>query len=125
MLVRNDNTAAELLVKEIRHQIRTWDDGRRSRPPTKFWPPCRCPAEDQSREGSGLSRADMRSAREWLRQAARTSPEASGWGVPARGRAQRHADSSEMRNVLGPRVDCSPMVRRSSEAVNACDVDFA
>jgi D-alanyl-D-alanine carboxypeptidase/D-alanyl-D-alanine-endopeptidase (penicillin-binding protein 4) len=79
MLTGSDNTAAELLVKEIGYQ-------RRGRGTTALGTEAAddalrvlgVPLRGQSYDGSGLSRADMRSAREWRRllQAARAQP----WG---------------------------------------------
>jgi len=79
MLLRSDNTAAELLLKEIGFRLRgagsteagvaAADGALRSITGTLM---------GVSRDGSGLSRLDRRSAREWRRllQAARSQP----WG---------------------------------------------
>ncbi|MGH9281559.1 MAG: D-alanyl-D-alanine carboxypeptidase/D-alanyl-D-alanine endopeptidase [Acidimicrobiales bacterium] len=79
MLTSSDNTAAELLVKEIGYQLRgrgTTAEGVEAADAALA--ALRVPIRGQSGDGSGLSRADRRSAREWRRllQAARAQP----WG---------------------------------------------
>jgi serine-type D-Ala-D-Ala carboxypeptidase/endopeptidase (penicillin-binding protein 4) len=79
MLTRSDNTAAELLVKEIGFQVRgrgTTAEGLRAADDALAG--LAVPRRGRSADGSGLSRADLRSAREWRRllQAARAQP----WG---------------------------------------------
>lgn len=80
MLMRSDNTAAELLVKELGYQVRgrgTTAEGIRAADDALAT--LAVPLRGRSGDGSGLSRADLRSAREWRRllQAARARP----WGA--------------------------------------------
>lgn len=80
MLIRSDNTAAELLVKEIGFQHRgrgsTAEGVQAAHAALRV---LGIPLAGTSRDGSGLSRSDVRSAREWRRllQAARAQP----WGA--------------------------------------------
>jgi D-alanyl-D-alanine carboxypeptidase/D-alanyl-D-alanine-endopeptidase (penicillin-binding protein 4) len=80
MLMRSDNTTAELLVKEIGYQIRgrgTTAEGIEAADDALA--ALAVPLRGRSGDGSGLSRVDLRSAREWRRllQAAQTRP----WGA--------------------------------------------